>query len=175
MSSAYHPQTDGATERANRTVTQMLRQCINNKQTDWVSKLPAIEFAINSARSESTGYAPFFLNSGQMPRPMIWDSAGTGTTMYCSQRSTEPLQCICNNIATKRARSSTVRRYYIYIIENRYTAFAMSAIYTVSLALSHQPLISAAAPVGDRQLANLATILILYVGRFAVYLGSPER
>jgi transposase InsO family protein len=65
MSSAYHPQTDGATERANRTVTQMLRQCINAKQTDWVAKLPAIEFAINSARSESTGFAPFFLNSGK--------------------------------------------------------------------------------------------------------------
>ncbi|KAF9471025.1 hypothetical protein BDN70DRAFT_768110, partial [Pholiota conissans] len=30
---------------------------------------------INSARSESTGYAPFFLNTGRMPRSMIWDSA----------------------------------------------------------------------------------------------------
>jgi hypothetical protein len=62
LSSAYHPQTDRSTERANRTVTQMLRQCVDAKQKDWVSKLPAIEFAINSARSESTGYAPFFLN-----------------------------------------------------------------------------------------------------------------
>ena len=35
MSSAYHPETDGSTERANRTVTQMLRQCINDKQSDW--------------------------------------------------------------------------------------------------------------------------------------------
>jgi hypothetical protein len=75
MSSAYHPQTDGATERTNRTVTQMLRQCIDAKQTDWVTKLPAIEFAINSARSASTGYAPFFLNTGRMPRSMILDSA----------------------------------------------------------------------------------------------------
>jgi hypothetical protein len=49
MSSAYHPQTDGATERANCTITQMLRQCVNDKQNDWVAKLPAIEFAINSA------------------------------------------------------------------------------------------------------------------------------
>ena len=64
MSSAYHPETDGSTERANQTVTQMLRQCIGEKQNDWVAKLPAIEFAINSARSESTGYAPFFLNMG---------------------------------------------------------------------------------------------------------------
>ena len=74
MSSAYHPQSDGATERANRTVTQMLRQCVVPNQRDWVSKLPAIEFALNSARSESTGYALFFLNSGQMPRSMIWGS-----------------------------------------------------------------------------------------------------
>jgi hypothetical protein len=56
MSSAYHPQTDGATERANRTITQMLRQCVRPDQKDWVQKLPAIEFAINLAQSESTGY-----------------------------------------------------------------------------------------------------------------------
>lgn len=74
LSSAYHPQSDGSTERANRTITQMLRQCVHPNQKDWVSKLPAIEFAVNSARSESTGYAPFFLNAGRMPRTMIWNS-----------------------------------------------------------------------------------------------------
>ena len=74
ISSAYHPETDGSTERANWTVTQMLRQCINEKQIDWVSNIPAIEFAINSARSESMGFAPFFLNTGRMPRSMIWTS-----------------------------------------------------------------------------------------------------
>jgi transposase InsO family protein len=71
MSSAYHPESDGGTERANRTVTQMLRQCIQPNQRDWVSKLPAIEFAINSARSESTGFSPFFLNTGCMPRSLL--------------------------------------------------------------------------------------------------------
>lgn len=74
MSSAYHPQSDGATEQANQMVTQMLRQCVHDNQKDWVTKLPAIEFAINSAWSASTGYAPFFLNFGCMPRAMIWDS-----------------------------------------------------------------------------------------------------
>ena len=53
----------------------MLRQCIGPKQRDCVPKLPAIEFAINLARSESTGYAPFFLNTGRMPRSMIWEHA----------------------------------------------------------------------------------------------------
>ena len=74
MSSAYHLESDGATERANRTITQMLRQYIKLNQKDWVLRLPAIEFAINSARLESTGFAPFFLNSGRMPRSLIWDS-----------------------------------------------------------------------------------------------------
>lgn len=75
MSSAYHPETDGSTERANRTITQMIRQCISPTQKDWVARLPAIEFAINSARSDSTGYARFFLNTGRMPRSFIWNTA----------------------------------------------------------------------------------------------------
>ena len=58
MSTSFHPQTDGATERANRTMTTMLRQAVEPHQRDWVAKLPAIEFALNSARSESTGYSP---------------------------------------------------------------------------------------------------------------------
>jgi transposase InsO family protein len=74
LSSAYHPQSDGSTERANRTIMQMLRQIVHPNQRDWVTKLPAIEFAINLAQSESTGFAPFFLNSGRMPRTMIWPS-----------------------------------------------------------------------------------------------------
>jgi len=49
MSSAYHPETDGSTERANRTIGQMLRSCIGPTQKDWVTRLPAIEFAINLA------------------------------------------------------------------------------------------------------------------------------
>lgn len=36
MSSTYHPESDGATERANHTITQMLRQCIKPNQKDWV-------------------------------------------------------------------------------------------------------------------------------------------
>lgn len=74
MSSSYHPQTDGSSERAIRNVGQMLRQCVDLDQKNWVTLLPGIEFAINSSRSQSTGFAPFFLNSGRMPKSMIWDS-----------------------------------------------------------------------------------------------------
>jgi len=64
MSSAYHPETDGSTERANRTVVQMLRACIAPNQRDWVSQLPTIEFAINIACSESMQHSPFETNNG---------------------------------------------------------------------------------------------------------------
>jgi hypothetical protein len=47
---------------------------VQTNQKNWVSRLPAIEFAINSARSEATGYAPFFLNTGRMPRSFVWDN-----------------------------------------------------------------------------------------------------
>jgi transposase InsO family protein len=73
LSSAYHPQTDGATERANRTMTQMLRQCVSPDQKDWVQRLPAIELAMNTAQLDTTGFSPFFLNYGQMPRTLVWD------------------------------------------------------------------------------------------------------
>jgi Zinc knuckle len=75
MSTAYHPQTDGATERANRTITQMLRLSVNSDQRDWVLKLPGIEFGFNSAISSVTGFSPFYLNYGTNPSPMIWSSS----------------------------------------------------------------------------------------------------
>jgi hypothetical protein len=74
MSSAYHPESDGSTEWANHTITQMLRMCVSTMQRDWVTKLPSIKFALNAARSEVTGYAPFFLNYGRIPSTFVWNS-----------------------------------------------------------------------------------------------------
>lgn len=68
MSTAFHPQTDGATERANRSIVQILRSVVRPDQNDWVDQLPLVEFALNSTVSSSTGFAPFELNFGHMPR-----------------------------------------------------------------------------------------------------------
>ena len=67
MSSAYHPQTDGATERVNRTVGSILRSIVATDQHDWCQKLPFVEFALNSSTSKSTGFSPFELNYGYVP------------------------------------------------------------------------------------------------------------
>ena len=64
---AFHPQTDGATERANRSIGQILRTIVQPDQTNWVENLPMVEFAINSNISSLTGFVPFELNYGYMP------------------------------------------------------------------------------------------------------------
>ncbi|KIL55335.1 hypothetical protein M378DRAFT_50393, partial [Amanita muscaria Koide BX008] len=62
----------------------MLRHCISPDQKDWVIRLPAVEFAINCARSETTGFAPFFLNNGRIPRSMVWN--GNAPSDYAGVR-----------------------------------------------------------------------------------------
>ena len=68
LSTAFHPQTDGQTERVNRTLEQMLRMFVSPTQDDWDDLLPALEFACNSSVHESTGQVPFVMCTGRLPR-----------------------------------------------------------------------------------------------------------
>jgi len=77
MSTAFHPETDGQTERMNRTLEQMLRAFTNVKQNNWDTLLPYCEMAYNNSVNVSTGYTPFYLNYGQemsLPVNMISQS-----------------------------------------------------------------------------------------------------
>src|SRR3954464_2441430 len=65
MSTAFHLQTDGQTERANRTLEDMLRAFTSYRQDNWDLHLTAAEFACNNAPNTSTGMSPFKINSGQ--------------------------------------------------------------------------------------------------------------
>jgi hypothetical protein len=67
MSTAFHPQTDGQTERANRTLEDMLRAFVNYQQNDWDQYLASAEFAYNNAPNASTGISPFKMNYGDDP------------------------------------------------------------------------------------------------------------
>ncbi|KAJ3500605.1 hypothetical protein NLJ89_g9720 [Agrocybe chaxingu] len=67
-STAFRPQTDGQTERANQEVEIYLRAFVNKKQNDWSEWLACAEFALNNKISSTTGYSPFFVNYGKNPR-----------------------------------------------------------------------------------------------------------
>ena len=68
LSTAFHPQTNGQTERQNSTIEAHLRAFINFKQNDWARFLLIAEFAYNNAKNASTGFTPFKLNCGYHPR-----------------------------------------------------------------------------------------------------------
>ncbi len=68
LSTAYHPQTDGQTERLNQEVEQYLRLFINHRQDDWVDWLAIAQFSYNNRIQSSTGFSPFYLNYGLHPR-----------------------------------------------------------------------------------------------------------
>lgn len=67
-STAYHPETDGQTERMNAILECHLRSYVSYMQNDWVEWLPLAEFSANSMFSETTGISPFFATYGFQPR-----------------------------------------------------------------------------------------------------------
>jgi hypothetical protein len=68
LSTAYHPETDGASKRTNKTVNQCIRYHVSRNQTGWVRALPRVRFHIMNTVNASTGYSPFQLCMGRSPR-----------------------------------------------------------------------------------------------------------
>jgi hypothetical protein len=68
LSTTFHPETDGQTERTNATLEQYLRAYCNYQQNNWKQLLPIVEFCYNNTKSESTGVTPFYANFGYHPR-----------------------------------------------------------------------------------------------------------
>ncbi|SPO30394.1 related to pol protein [Ustilago trichophora] len=68
LSTAYHPQTDGQTERVNQVLEQYLRMYCNYEQNDWVKLLVTAAFVYNNAVHSSIGVSPFFACYGWNPK-----------------------------------------------------------------------------------------------------------
>lgn len=68
MSSSYHPQTDGSSERTNKTINQCIRFHVERNQKGWVRALPRVRFQIMNSINASTGTSPFQLHLGRSPR-----------------------------------------------------------------------------------------------------------
>ncbi len=76
MSTAFHPQSDGASERTNKTVIQAIRYHVGRNQTGWVRALPRVRFAIMNTVNDSTRFSRFQLQLGRSPRvlPPLFDA-----------------------------------------------------------------------------------------------------
>ncbi len=65
MSTPYHPQTDGQTERASKKFEEILRTAVNFQMNDWDEHLIPAEIAVNTSKQDSTGFSPAYLNTGK--------------------------------------------------------------------------------------------------------------
>ena len=85
MSTAYHPQTDGQTERTNQVLEGYLPNFVNYEQNDWYQLLPLAEYAYNNSKAGAYKLTPFFANYVFHPQPE-WmkerDVQNPGATMY---------------------------------------------------------------------------------------------
>ncbi|GJW56420.1 putative reverse transcriptase domain-containing protein [Tanacetum coccineum] len=73
MSTAYHPQTDGQSERTIQTLEDMLRACVIDFGNGWVKHLPLVEFSYNNSYHASIKAAPFEALYGRKCRsPVCW-------------------------------------------------------------------------------------------------------
>ena len=84
MSTAFHPEMDGSSERTNKTVNQCLWYHVTRNQKGWVWALPWVHFVIMNTVNKSTGFSPFQLHIGRSPRlippiaPLVWAQAAPG-------------------------------------------------------------------------------------------------
>ncbi|GKF92643.1 putative reverse transcriptase domain-containing protein, partial [Tanacetum coccineum] len=77
MSTAYHPETDGQSERIIRTLKDMLRACVIDFEKGWDKHLPLVEFSYNNSYHANIKAAPFEALYGQKCRsPVCWAEVG---------------------------------------------------------------------------------------------------
>ena len=80
MSTAYHPETDGASEQMNKIINQMVRYHVKANQKGWLKNLACIHFAIMNTVNALTGFSPFQLKTGHSPRIILPLSPASSAT-----------------------------------------------------------------------------------------------
>ncbi|CAJ2662214.1 unnamed protein product [Trifolium pratense] len=97
LSSAYHPQTDGQSERTIQSLENLLRACVLEQGVSWDSCLPLIEFTYNNSFHSSIGMAPFEALYGRRCRtPLCWFESGESVILgpEIVQETTEKIRMI---------------------------------------------------------------------------------
>ncbi|GJR67835.1 putative reverse transcriptase domain-containing protein [Tanacetum coccineum] len=110
MSTAYHPETDGQSERTIQTLEDMLRACVIDFGSSWDRHLPLVEFSYNNSYHASIKAAPFEALYGRKCRsPVCWSEVGdsqlTGPEMI--RETTEKIVQIKNRLLTARSRQKS--------------------------------------------------------------------
>ncbi|KAL0544115.1 hypothetical protein IC582_019226 [Cucumis melo] len=110
FSTAFHPQTDGQTERLNQVLEDMLRACALEFPSSWDSHLHLMEFAYNNSYQATIGMAPFEALYGKCCRsPVCWGEVGEQRLMgpELVQSTNEAIQKIRSRMHTAQSRQKS--------------------------------------------------------------------
>ncbi|GKE89733.1 putative reverse transcriptase domain-containing protein [Tanacetum coccineum] len=105
MSTAYHPQIDGQSERTIQTLKDMLRSCVLDFRGSWDVHLPLVEFSYNNSYHSSLRCAPFEALYGRKCRsPIMWAKVGEGHFIgpELGQETTENISQIKDRLKVAR-------------------------------------------------------------------------
>ncbi|GKC75585.1 putative reverse transcriptase domain-containing protein, partial [Tanacetum coccineum] len=110
MSIAYHPQTNGQSERTIQTLEDMLHACVIDFGSSWDRHLPLVKFSYNNSYHASIKAAPYEASYGQKCRsPVCWSEVGdsqlTGPELI--RDTTEKIVQIKNRLLTARSRQKS--------------------------------------------------------------------
>jgi hypothetical protein len=112
-SSAYHPQTDGQTERVNQILEDMLRAYVLNHGKSWDDHLALAEFAYNNSYQESIKMSPFEALYGRPCRtPLNWSEPGERVILGPDlvTEAEEKVKQVQANLKTAKFRQKTAKR-----------------------------------------------------------------
>ncbi|GKA11149.1 reverse transcriptase domain-containing protein [Tanacetum coccineum] len=110
MSTAYHPQTDGQSERTIQTLEDMLRACVIDFGGSWDVHLPLAEFSYNNSYHTSIRCAPFEALYGRKCRsPVLWAEIGEGSLIgpELVQETTDKVVAIKERLQAARDRQKS--------------------------------------------------------------------
>lgn len=114
LSTAWHPETDGATERLNAEVTRLLRLWGNYEQSNWEEWLPIVELALNNRVSSSLGLSPFFLCHGYDMDPVqlqvVEEQIGSARTEETRSHGEELAKRFAGVVEWTQARMAAVQQ-----------------------------------------------------------------
>ena len=113
LSTAFHPQSDGQTERVNQSIEAYLRIFVSHKQDDWADHLPLLESAYNNSHHSSIGMTPFFANTGFHPRSTATVHSSNVPAAYARVKEIVDIQQTARN-AMAQAQASQKRFYDIH-------------------------------------------------------------
>src|SRR3954466_12751413 len=126
LSTAYHPQTDGQSERVIQILEDMLRCCVLDSGSSWESYLRYVEFVYNNSFQASIGMAPYEALYGRPCRsPLCWVEVGESTIVrQLTDRDTREGILLGLKIITETTEKITLIRQRLLASQNRQKKYA---------------------------------------------------